>query len=325
MKLYITGNGFDLHHGLDTSYFSFGYFLRAHQYESYNNLVEFIGFTDLPEKHTQMNRDEHHLWSEFESSLAGLDTQVVLDAFTDYLPDLGNPDFSDREWHAFDIEMQRILDSLTDGISTQFASFIARVKYPALRVDNKLKICHNALFVNFNYTNTIERYYGIRRDKILYIHGNASLSGDRLVMGHGIDPKNFEEQPEEQPTDATEEELEQWRQHMSDNYDYAYESGKQTINRYFTHSFKNTEKVMADSQVFFSQLSTVNEVIIIGHSLSAIDMPYFAVIKQHVRPDTAWTATWYLDVERQQHFKALQSIGIASARIVPVTSLLALP
>ncbi|HHF7563816.1 TPA: AbiH family protein [Klebsiella pneumoniae] len=49
MKLYITGNGFDLHHGLDTSYCSFAYFLRSHQRDSYNNLIEFVGFTELPE------------------------------------------------------------------------------------------------------------------------------------------------------------------------------------------------------------------------------------------------------------------------------------
>lgn len=322
MKLYVTGNGFDLHHGLDTSYFSFGYFLRSHQRESYNNLVEFVGFTDLPEELEQLDNDEHPLWYEFESNLAGLNSQAVLDAFNDYLPHLGDPDFRDRDWHAFDIEMQRILENLTDGLFTQFASFISQVKYPELTPDKTLQLCNNALFINFNYTSTIECYYGIRSSQILYIHGNASLLGDKLILGHGIDPKNFKEHPEEPPTDVTDEELKQWYQCMSDNYDYAYESGKQTLNRYFTHSFKNTEEVMSTGQAFFSQLDAVNEVIIIGHSLSAVDMPYFAAIKQHVQPNSTWTATWYLEKEREQHLHALQSIGIEYPRIVPVCSLL---
>ncbi|HBZ3553136.1 TPA: hypothetical protein MHK89_27195 [Klebsiella pneumoniae] len=321
MKLYITGNGFDLHHGLDTSYFSFAYFLRSRQRDSYNNLVEFVGFTDLPENMDKLNKDEHPLWCEFESNLAGLDSQAVLDAFTDYLPNLGDPDFRDRDWHAFDIEMQRILENLTDGLFTQFTSFISQVKYPEFTADKTLQLCNNALFINFNYTRTIECYYGIKSSQILYIHGNASLPGDRLILGHGIDPENFKEHPQEPPTDVTDEELEQWYQHMSDNYDFAYESGKQTLNRYFTHSFKNTEEVMYAGQAFFSQLNAVNEVIIVGHSLSAVDMPYFAAIKQHVQPNSTWTATWFLEKEREQHLHALQSIGIEHPLIVPVCSL----
>ncbi|RJL20496.1 bacteriophage abortive infection AbiH family protein [Pectobacterium polaris] len=322
MKLYVTGNGFDLHHGLDTSYFSFAYFLRAHQLDSYNNLVEFVGFTDLPEELDLLDKDEHSLWCEFESNLAGLNSQAVLDAFNDYLPHVGDPNFRDRDWHAFDIEMQRILESLTDGIFTQFESFISRVKYPELAADKKLQLCNNALFINFNYTRTIECYYSIKSSQILYIHGNAFLPGDRLILGHGIDPENFEEQPEEPPTGVTDDELEQWYQYMSDKYDFAYESGKQTLNRYFTHSFKNTEEVISASQEFFSQLNTVNEVIIVGHSLSEVDMPYFAAIKQHVQTDSIWTATWYLEKEREQHLYALQSIGVEYPRIVPICGLL---
>ena len=322
MKLYITGNGFDLHHGLDTSYFSFAYFLRSRQRDSYNNLVDFVGFTDLPENLDKLKKDEHPLWCEFERNLAGLDSQAVFDAFTDYLPNLGDPDFRDRDWHAFNIEMQRIFENLTDGLFTQFTSFISRIKYPELTADKKLQLCNNAIFINFNYTRTIECYYGIKSSQILYIHGNASLPGDRLILGHGIDPKNFKEHPQEPPTDVTNHELEQWYQHMSDNYDFAYESGKRFLNQYFTRSFKNTEEVMSAGQAFFSQLNAVNEVIIVGHSLSAVDMPYFAAIKQHVQPNSTWTATWFLEKEREQHRHALQSIGIEYPLIAPVCSLL---
>ena len=322
MKLYITGNGFDLHHGLDTSYFSFGYFLRSHQRDLYNKLVEFFGFTDLPEDVDKLNKDEHPLWCEFESNLAGLDSQAVLDAFTDYLPNLGDPDFRDRDWHAFDIEMQIILESLTDGLFTQFELFISQVKYPVLTPDKRLQLFNNALFINFNYTRTIERYYNIKSSQILYIHGNASLPGDRLILGHGIDPINFEEYPETPPIGLTDEELQQWYQNMADNYDYAYESGKHTLNQYFTHSFKNTKEVISAGQSFFSRLAVVDEVIIIGHSLSTVDMPYFAAIKQHVHPNSTWTATWYLKNEREEHISALEGIGIEVPRIVKICSLL---
>ncbi|MGC8342253.1 bacteriophage abortive infection AbiH family protein [Pantoea ananatis] len=322
MKLYITGNGFDLHHGLDTSYISFGYFLRSHQRDSYDNLVEFLGFSDLPSDRELLNRKKHALWCEFESNLAELNTQEVLDAFTDYLPQLNSPDFRDGEWHSFDIEMQRVLENITDALFNQFDSFISQIKFPELTNDKKLKISNNALFINFNYTNTIERYYGIHKNQILYIHGDASIPGDRLIIGHGVVPENFEEHPEEPPTDATEEDIEQWEQYMSDKYDYAYESGKQTLNKYFTYSFKNTEEIILKSQDFFYQLSKINEVIIIGHSLSKIDLPYFEKIKKHVQPDSTWTATWYLDKEYESHLAVLKCLGIENPTIVPIGNLL---
>lgn len=323
MKLYVTGNGFDLHHGLDTSYFSFGYFLRSHQHDLYDKLVEFVGFTDLPEELEQLDRGEHPLWCEFESNLSKLNSQAVLDAFTDYLPNIGEPNFRDRDWHAFDIEMQRILENLTDGLFAQFKSFISQVKYPKLNKDEILQLCNDALFINFNYTNTIERYYGTKNSKILYIHGNVSLPGDKFILGHGVDSKNFEEHQAEPPTDVIDEELDQWYQYMSDNYDYAYESGKQTLNRYFTHSFKNTKEVISSGQTFFSKLNAVNEIIIVGHSLSEVDMPYFSAIKQYVRPDSTWTATYYLENERKKHLHALQSIGIDYPNIIQIGSLMA--
>ncbi|WP_249278206.1 AbiH family protein [Pantoea sp. AMG 501] len=112
---------------------------------------------------------------------------------------------------------------------------------------------------------------------------------------------------------------------MSDDYDFAYEIGKQNLNQYFTHSFKNTEEVISAGHAFFSQLSAVKEVIIVGHSLSTVDMPYFAAIKQHVQPNSTWIATRYLEKEREQHLHALQSIGIEDHLIVRVCSLLVRP
>ncbi|QPI44536.1 MULTISPECIES: AbiH family protein [Pectobacterium] len=46
MKLYVIGNGFDLHHGLDTSYFTFGFFLRSCQHDLYDSLPPVISLAD---------------------------------------------------------------------------------------------------------------------------------------------------------------------------------------------------------------------------------------------------------------------------------------
>ncbi|EKG1107896.1 hypothetical protein O1O41_004383, partial [Escherichia coli] len=47
MKLYVIGNGFDVHHGLDTRYTSFGLYLKNNYWETYELLLDYYGFADL--------------------------------------------------------------------------------------------------------------------------------------------------------------------------------------------------------------------------------------------------------------------------------------
>ncbi|EES4286570.1 hypothetical protein C7224_003245, partial [Escherichia coli] len=161
MKLYIIGNGFDLHHELDTSYFSFGDYLRKKDQDIYDHLVDFMGFTDLPPKLSAVDKSKHFLWSDFENSLAGLDTESVLEEFCYLLPQISSPDFRDKDWGSLSIEMERILKNLTEGLLTQFKSFILQVNYPELNLNKRLRIDSDSIFISFNYTETLQKYYGI--------------------------------------------------------------------------------------------------------------------------------------------------------------------
>lgn len=321
MKLYIIGNGFDLHHGLDTSYFSFGDFLRKNNQDIYDHLVEFVGFTDLSPSLSAVDKSRHSLWSDFENSLSGLDTESVLEEFSYLLPQVSSPDFRDRDWDSLRIEMERILENLTEGLFTQFKSFILQVDYPAPNLKKRLRLDTDSIFISFNYTETLQKYYGIDDTKILYLHGKAS-SDEQLILGHGIDPLNFEEEEAIPPVNATNEELEEWYQYMADNYDYSYEMGKQTINEYFTCSFKNTEEVIADSATFFKTLSNVDKIIIIGHSLSSADIPYFSFIHSIVSKNAEWIVTYYQETEREEHYIKLCKIGIKFPKLISVSELL---
>ncbi|WP_371974558.1 bacteriophage abortive infection AbiH family protein [Lelliottia nimipressuralis] len=322
MKLYVTGNGFDLHHGLKTSYFSFGYFLRNHHTELYELLINFLSFTDLPKYPDQLDTNEHPLWSEFEKSLAGLDSQYVLDSFIEYLPNISDPDFRDRDWNSFEIEMERILEQLTEVLLDKFRNFISQVEYPLLAMNKRLQLCEKSFLINFNYTNTLEYYYNIDSSRILYLHGIATIPDIPLVLGHGIDPENFIELPKEPPSGANNEELQQWFQQQADNYNISYENGKNKLNNYFNYSFKNTAEVISESICFFTKLKYVSEIVIIGHSLSDVDMPYFSAIKEYVHPDCKWTATYYLKKEKEHHWHKLKNLGIEHPIIVEMNSLL---
>lgn len=46
-SLYIIGNGFDLHHELDTHYRSFGLYLQDHYGAIYDQLLEYFGLPHI--------------------------------------------------------------------------------------------------------------------------------------------------------------------------------------------------------------------------------------------------------------------------------------
>ena len=150
--LYIIGNGFDLYHGLNTRYSLFGLYLQEYYGTVYDQLLEYFG---LP----HISKDDENidpLWSNFEHSLSLLDVEMVYDAYSGSLANPGAPDFRDRDWNAFAIDMEMVVDSLTKKLIRAFHEFISRINYSVLSSSKRLPLNYQALYLSFNYTNTLE-------------------------------------------------------------------------------------------------------------------------------------------------------------------------
>lgn len=308
-SLYIIGNGFDRYHGLSTSYQLFAFFLQERHSEIYELFTEYYGLPDL-----DINDDNSYwdpLWAQFESALADLDFETVLDDNTDYLANPGSEDFRDRDWHAYQFEMEGIVNKLTKDLYKAFKEFILRVEFPDTMDDKLLLLESDSIFLNFNYTDTLEKYYGIKTSRILYIHGRAKNPDDTLILGHGVDPSEFEEEKENQPEGLNEEELERWRDHMADKYEYSYSSGKEELMSYFKTSYKSTDEIIKDNLIHFQEFSEVKKIIVLGHSISKVDQPYFRKIIDMLQGKAVtWTVTYYSDSERNSHLATLTSMGV---------------
>jgi hypothetical protein len=298
--LYIIGNGFDRHHGLRTSYFNFAIYLKELDLELYDLLQQYISF---PSK-------DNDLWNCLEENLAYLDYETILDENTDYLPNLSSDEFRDRDWHAFEQVVGRIVDSLTAKLYDIFKDFILDVDYPIFVGDKLLDIDINSLFFNFNYTVTFEKYYKIEPNNILYVHNKAERGGKEVILGHGVDPKQFEEEPVKPPEGLSDEELERWREEMNDQFDYAYDTGKFEMMSYFDRSFKHTEDIINQNQNFFKKLSKIEFVFVLGHSLSDVDLPYISKIFKSIKPNAKWTVTYWGNREKESHLNTLVNLGI---------------
>ncbi len=123
--LYIIGNGFDIHHKLDTRYQSFANYLAENNSEVYELLLNYYGLPDIT--NPELTDEEYALWSRFEQALADLDYLSVLDDNSDLIARPGAEDFRDRDWHSYQIEMEEIIKDLTTTListSSEMLSYL---------------------------------------------------------------------------------------------------------------------------------------------------------------------------------------------------------
>ena len=307
--LYIIGNGFDLHHKLNTSYRSFGLFLRENQPELYEYLLKYLGFPNLDEK------DEDGIWANFEVSLANLEFEAIIDEHLEYAADIGSGDFSDGDWNTIAIYMKQIRNNLTDNLFGSFKEFILNVDYPKIGNDTLIKIEENSIFLTFNYTKSLELYYGISQEQILHIHNKAE-SEDTLILGHGIDPETFEQEEVKPPEGLSEDELSQWEERQNDNYNFSIELEKSELMQYFKNSFKPTHEIIEHYENFFMQLKSISKVYVLGHSISDIDFPYLEKIVSAIGSDkTEWFVSYYKPEEAEDRWQKLLDLNLGKDQI----------
>lgn len=284
-KLYIIGNGFDLHHNLKTSYYNFRDYLKNHNREIYDLLEQYVCCSD-------------DLWGDFEESLAKLDTDELYCDNSNLLPNIEIGDISEDYYdpYEFSNEMERIYDKLTIELIEAFKDFI----YEAMSVDDleilkhKIDIDINARFLCFNYIDTLERIYHIQYNNINYIHNSIKESSEDIILGHSIDPSKFILK-------------------IKDNdYYKPYDEGRLILNEYFETMHKPTDKIIEKNRSYFNSLSNIDKVYVFGHSISKVDIPYFEKIVQIINRNVEWVVSYYEEEEVETFKNTLKNIGVSS-------------
>ena len=270
-KLYIIGNGFDLWHGLPTSYRCFNcYMHREHQKDH-----ERIG-------HIFNRMNPNMLWSDYENKLWQVDIVELVKK---------NIETWANSSSVYDIEND--FDTLYDEIKSYFHKWILQIDY-SLENKRRLEIDDQSLFLNFNYTNTLERFYEIRREQICYIHGdtgNNSLYSP--VIGHG---KSSIEcivcSMKERICQCTTNHniFPKW----ASNPDTFTQEIIKIVSDFLKDLKKNTEYYIDENEKWFEQLDDVNDIYVLGHSLAMVDSPYFLEILKR-----SLGATWHISYQNE--------------------------
>lgn len=151
----------------------------------------------------------------------------------------------------------------------------------------------------------------------MYIHNKAKSENNKLIYGHSISSKQWRMQNTPQmPENLTPEEQDIWNQEQSENYDYSIMRGEDAISSYIASIYKDCRKLIKENDLFFKSLKDVEEINIIGHSLSYVDRAYFEQIAKVVDLKTTnWTASYYRDTEKDSHLNFLKSLGVHDSKI----------
>ena len=147
--MYIIGNGFDLYHGLPTSYGHFRDYVKEHD----NELAELV------EKFYFYKKDSD-FWSDFEENLGNFDDDMLREYGLNYLEEYGSEKWRDAFHHDYQYELDRKIDRITQGIKESFCNWLSQLSFDGL-VKKAIPIERDAYYLTFNYTRTLEKIYDI--------------------------------------------------------------------------------------------------------------------------------------------------------------------
>ena len=288
--LYIIGNGFDLHHGIASKYSDFKIYLAKHDRDLLYALEHLYDCKDI--------------WGDFEQNLLTISRETFINYINPLFPvnEVDDEDFTYAELFLSQDSAGNLVDELTENLRKRFHQWIRTLIMPSGYEQRIIELDPNALFVSFNYTDFIEVVYKIPTHQICYLHGKKSDKTGSIILGHGESSENSLDnwlkqndkkrrfQPRiknkrnkyynnSNPTYLAyfleDETKGNWR---SEARYHAINFAAERIEDYYEQSFKNFDKVLQTHKSFISSLNKIKKIIVIGHSLSKVDMPYFEKI-----------------------------------------------
>ena len=150
MQLCIIGNGFDLHHGIPSSYWNYReYLLSQNQYLAgrfeRTDYLRAAEFSDISSK-----------WSDLEKALRIDYESAFNDTVPYYYPDLNSE--KTPGWEDIDIEIKNKLEFIKNFTKYDFYRWISEVNgyVYCVHPSQMINIDINAKFITFNYTETLE-------------------------------------------------------------------------------------------------------------------------------------------------------------------------
>lgn len=277
--LYVIGNGFDLAHGIKSSYKDFKKWLLENKN---NHLVDML---DVFFSH------DYDVWNGIEQALGSYDEDSILD----YCRPDEEFDFDHSLSSAARVEdsPMAIFQPVINEFKEVFTDWVNSIE-----ITNAEKIYTldaDSRYLTFNYTETLEMVYGIPKDNICHIHGSR-LAHSEYVVGHNNsrDAKDV------------------W----GDDEIIFEQQAKENIITWMNDFTKDYDGNIGKNQAFFDSTRGVKQIITYGHSLNEIDWPYFDEIIRMTGNDAKWIIHAFSPNDRTHAIMFQKHFGLTNLSVI---------
>lgn len=276
--LYIIGNGFDLMHRVPSSYYNFR---------------DSLGKRNSLRGTLEIALTVEDIWADFEDSLGSLNLDLMgsrhivdmwLDDFGFYDEDAGAAEF----YMAVEAAANPIID-LVNELHPAFRRWINGLEVGTNDRPLANLICADGKVLDFNYTEFVETLYGVH--DVCYIHGNRKQKG-KLILGHKPDNEGVFHEKERMP-----------RSYRQAAIDVAQDNVFDLIGQYDEELTKNSQEIIKNHRFFFDGLADIDQIIVVGHSISRVDWDYFIEVKK-----IAEKAHWYFGIYGLNDLKNMEDL-----------------
>ena len=161
-KLFIIGNGFDIHHGLRTSYADFRDNYAKKSSSLWNSLFDLYGDSIYKDM----------WWSDFEGMLSNVDYAHLVNSKN------GNA-----------LGFMKTRNFMKGILPPLFGSWIKNIRYN-IAPDSSLSIDSDSFYFSFNYTLVLVKVYNVNDEHVWHIH-NSIKNPDEIIVGHDSDRRDI--------------------------------------------------------------------------------------------------------------------------------------
>jgi len=272
--LVIIGNGFDIQNGLPTSYRDF---YKLYSSDLSSSLKYFPNFYNDQE------------WSCFEENLAVFDEDNFREDSA-WAPSMDEMVESSKDAYGYNDEIDQKVGDLVDSIHRSFKDWVKSIDVN--KASNFMEFPDSCKFISFNYTPTLQKVYLIPNENVLHIHGQV---GGYIIFGHGAGDGNKEQSL---PFD----ENEPW-----------FDEANHSLASVTDKLYKPVSEILDNHRSMLENYGDVSKVIVIGHSINEIDIPYFKFLLD-CYPNAIWENWNYGEGISESHEKLL-NLGVDESKL----------
>lgn len=226
-------------------------------------------FVDGMERLFPLETKQDMLWSNFEAALGKYDLNLLSEEFNEA-----------HGGHSED-KMRSFTHNVCSQIRQNMSEWAAQL--PVNKVKKLLNLNESSLYLTFNYTRVLEDVYCIPEGNICHIHGDTNHKYD-VITGHD------------------------WEYHYPDRDNESDIIKAETFEE-FNGLLKNPQEQISKHSVFFSNLSKIKHVVVIGHSLQNVDKKYFTEVSKSISPNAQWHFCTRLSKDRFAIYEMRSELG----------------